>query len=571
VNNPKILLADDSVTIRKVVELTFADEGYDVVAVPDGDTAMQKFVESEPDLVIADVNMPGMGGYQLCEMIKGDESTRDIPVVLVVGSFEPFDVAEASRVGANYYFTKPFQSIREVVEKVADLIAAKDFSKVVPAGTEDIESLYNESIVDEDPMPVDEELASSFTAIHETGEIDLVSDSYRHNAGETEIADREISSNESVPVKMLNAELASYKEREIGSVDDTSANEQTAEDRVDVSPGYRFERLGRGPMLSGDISETDTPEVSDIADRTTSFEASDNIDDDELFNSVILKRSESDISVSRTESEVELAPNSVKLAEIDVDERQNTDLEVHGSTEHREPRYFEINNEFSDELIDKLPLRDDHEPEDPAIHDTNPMDELESFGDVENDGALAENTANAGDPSKDAAISTTFAGIFDDIESDDPGIEATHFMPVAVASDEPQAATETELSTVADEVSSDKAGSSYFSPQYLQLCHIDPFETVAAEHVPAEIGQEQLVKEIDDADASIAETPAFPEAAKPAPNIELVEEIVQRVLDRLSDKAVREVAMEAVPRIAEKLIREAVYDQPIETKEQKDH
>lgn len=149
VNNPRILLADDSVSIRKVVELTFADEGFDVVTVADGEAAMKEFVAATPDCVIADVNMPEPGGYSLCEMIKSDETTREIPVVLVVGAFEPFDAGEASRVGANYYFTKPFQSIREVVEKVSDLIAAKDFSAVVPPGTEDIETLYAESIVDD--------------------------------------------------------------------------------------------------------------------------------------------------------------------------------------------------------------------------------------------------------------------------------------------------------------------------------------------------------------------------------------------------------------------------------------
>ena len=61
----KILLADDSATIRKVIELTFEDEGIDVYSVADGDAAMKKFVEIEPDLVLADVNMPGMSRTNL--------------------------------------------------------------------------------------------------------------------------------------------------------------------------------------------------------------------------------------------------------------------------------------------------------------------------------------------------------------------------------------------------------------------------------------------------------------------------------------------------------------------------
>ena len=117
-----LLLADDSVTIQKVVNLTFADEGIDVVTVGDGDSAMQKISELSPDVVLADVHMPGLSGYQICEIVRGNPVTRNMPVVLLVGSFEPFDEGEAARVGANAYLTKPFQSIRQLVTQVTDLI-----------------------------------------------------------------------------------------------------------------------------------------------------------------------------------------------------------------------------------------------------------------------------------------------------------------------------------------------------------------------------------------------------------------------------------------------------------------
>lgn len=154
---PRILLADDSVTIRKVIELTFADEGIDVTSVADGDQAMRSFVENQPDLVIADVNMPGITGYTLCEMIKLDETTRDVPVVLLTGSFEPFDAGEASRVGADYYFTKPFQSVRDVVEKVVDLLDNRSFDIAMENDTADIDDLYVESIYSANDDTVDVE------------------------------------------------------------------------------------------------------------------------------------------------------------------------------------------------------------------------------------------------------------------------------------------------------------------------------------------------------------------------------------------------------------------------------
>jgi CheY-like chemotaxis protein len=118
-----LLLADDSATIQKVVDLTFTDEGLKVITVGDGQQAVEKLEEIVPDIVLADVFMPGLNGYQVCEHIKRNERFRHIPVMLLVGSFEPFDEAEARRVGADDYLTKPFQSIRALVGKVRDLMS----------------------------------------------------------------------------------------------------------------------------------------------------------------------------------------------------------------------------------------------------------------------------------------------------------------------------------------------------------------------------------------------------------------------------------------------------------------
>lgn len=131
----RLLLADDSVTIRKVVELTFVDEGFDVTTTANGDQAIEMLAENLPDIVLADVYMPGLNGYQVCERIKRDERFRHIPVMLLVGSFEPFDEAEARRVGADDYLTKPFQSIRNLVSKVGSLLGA-DSSDDSTAGPE---------------------------------------------------------------------------------------------------------------------------------------------------------------------------------------------------------------------------------------------------------------------------------------------------------------------------------------------------------------------------------------------------------------------------------------------------
>jgi CheY-like chemotaxis protein len=121
----KLLLADDSITIQKVVALTFADEGVEVVTASDGKEAMAKLADFLPDVVLADVFMPGATGYEVCEYVKQDAKLKHIPVMLLVGSFEPFDEAEARRVGADEILTKPFQSIRRLIDKVSGLVSGK--------------------------------------------------------------------------------------------------------------------------------------------------------------------------------------------------------------------------------------------------------------------------------------------------------------------------------------------------------------------------------------------------------------------------------------------------------------
>jgi CheY-like chemotaxis protein len=77
-----ILLADDSLTIQKVIELTFSDTDYDLTTVSNGVEALAAVARARPDLVMADVVMPGKNGYEVCETIKSDPALADIPVIL---------------------------------------------------------------------------------------------------------------------------------------------------------------------------------------------------------------------------------------------------------------------------------------------------------------------------------------------------------------------------------------------------------------------------------------------------------------------------------------------------------
>ncbi len=145
-----ILLADDSVTIRKVVELTFMDEDYELDSVGSGEEALGRLEGDRPDLVIADIHMPGVTGYEVCKKVKeGDPST---PVLLLVGTFEPFDPADVEEAGGDRYLKKPFDS-QELLVTVRELLAgeAADASAEGEAGGEDAET--TESVSSEPPEP----------------------------------------------------------------------------------------------------------------------------------------------------------------------------------------------------------------------------------------------------------------------------------------------------------------------------------------------------------------------------------------------------------------------------------
>jgi CheY-like chemotaxis protein len=104
----KILVADDNSNIQKMVGLALKDQGIDVVAVGNGEAAVRKISDIKPDLVLADVFMPVRNGYEVCRYVKEDEALKHIPVILLVGAFDPLDEQEAQRVGADGVLKKPF-------------------------------------------------------------------------------------------------------------------------------------------------------------------------------------------------------------------------------------------------------------------------------------------------------------------------------------------------------------------------------------------------------------------------------------------------------------------------------
>lgn len=437
----KILLADDSVTIRKVVELTFADEGIDVVSVADGDAAMVAFVADEPDLVIADVNMPGIGGYKICEIIKEHEETRHIPVILLTGSFEPFDPGEASRVGANFYFTKPFQSIRQLVEKVTDLLDTNAFEPASVPETEDIDDLYKSSFED----------TTSNEAISESSEIQFIriDDDDESSDQEFEETSYEVRQDKSLDPELQNGEIAIY------SAEDVSV-------ALGVEPEPEASEIVHSDDLYAEADSTGVFDLNDLGDKSQDRDLV-RVDDDDESTEIL-----------QTVEQPTVDPFSmpVDLGDASMD----------------------------DEMIETT--RPDSEEEDIRFRDT------------------------------------------------------LEFEPVLVAASpdavvDPFASPVTTDDTVAKNNWADEA-----EGVVEQIPAFDPNSTLLriefADNDHAEAAQQAGAFE-----NQVSEP--LPSGTKPdAISTEMIEMIAQRVIDKLSDKVVREVALEAVPRITENMIREAL-------------
>jgi CheY-like chemotaxis protein len=108
VNMPKVLVVDDSISVRKALERVLAPREMEVTAAASGEQALEQLRQSVPDLVIIDVVMPGMSGFELCSSLKNDEDLKHIPVILISGLVNDSVIAQAHQVGAVSVVSKPF-------------------------------------------------------------------------------------------------------------------------------------------------------------------------------------------------------------------------------------------------------------------------------------------------------------------------------------------------------------------------------------------------------------------------------------------------------------------------------
>ncbi len=165
----RLLLADDSITIQKVVDLILAGENCEIRSAGTGEEALAILESYMPDIILADADLPGVSGYDLCKRIKQDPATGNIPVILLSGAFEPLDADRFRQVRADDHLIKPFESY-ELIQKINIALEAKsvpvqsgNLAAGEPAATGDLQGA-------EEPLNSEEPAAAQVASLPAFGE-----------------------------------------------------------------------------------------------------------------------------------------------------------------------------------------------------------------------------------------------------------------------------------------------------------------------------------------------------------------------------------------------------------------
>lgn len=118
----KILIVEDEESLLKLESILLTSRGYEVKGVADGRSALESIAAVKPDLVLLDIMLPEMDGFEVCRQIKSDEATRHIPVIMLTAKKSREDMIKGEQVGADWYITKPFKSAM-VIETIQRFLA----------------------------------------------------------------------------------------------------------------------------------------------------------------------------------------------------------------------------------------------------------------------------------------------------------------------------------------------------------------------------------------------------------------------------------------------------------------
>ncbi len=259
----KVLLADDSVTIQRVVKIILADGDYALQVADNGEVAFDKAQVDRPDIVLADVYMPGKNGYELCAAIKQEPTLAGVPVLLLSGTFEAFDESKALAAGADGWIAKPFESLA-LIEQVDGVLARSATAAAFPGTAVEIDEAPAVSAAEPDmwaslEMDTLKTEDSDEFLVDETVEVGDAFDEVELEADDLWDDEPLLDQNEN------NLELAEEQDEQIGELDfaeidtlNSSGTELAPSDALAESPEEEVLFLDENDLLIEDVVESGT-------------------------------------------------------------------------------------------------------------------------------------------------------------------------------------------------------------------------------------------------------------------------------------------------------------------------
>lgn len=544
----KLLLADDSITIQKVVNLTFADEGVEVVSVSDGNAALEKLSEFTPDLVMADINMPGINGYEICEHIKQNAETSRIPVILLVGSFEPFDEEEAGRVGANDFLTKPFQSIRQLVTKVTGLLESeKDRTSTdeiisdletsetaaMPGEFEDTLEMPHETLESEEfgDSGLDDEMIQA----NQVGGLEVEEAQQFQSRTENETED--FAKTQPFTNDDIN-EIRSFQTSEQTETENQTESTTDAEER-----GYAF--VGEIPLSHSLPSQMEDEyslaETEPLTHSASFYETQPPINSDaelELDEGNLLE-----LPPSETSSPI--IANSVWQEEIAPLDQSFEMREEIAEPEAAETPSAEISEEITETEIEVVNQFTENEEAEQSL--TEEISEESSYKTTEE---ISGNVTDYsfGETVEEAQIENEP----EEISDDEPQAEFDEFSDQQSAESENVESEDSEETAITNEDETEETEA-----------ETDVREAVTAEMI--DVAQVESVETeentvIEETSEEVSETAAEPLNLSPA----VIDAIAAKVAERFSDSVIREIVAEVTPQITDLIARRIAEENPKE-------
>jgi len=521
----KILLADDSLTIQKVVELTFAETDYDVISVSSGDELLERLSELQPDIVICDVIMPGRDGYDVCQEIKSSPDTLHLPVVLLTGTFEPFDRDRALAAGCSEIITKPFEARKlvETVEKLSTSIGAPP-----PATAVEEEDFELEGQVTPPPPIAAPEIAFEPEAEAEFEGIDVPDDF----AVEEEVGESP------------EIEFAADAEDQPADFDSESPAFEAAAQSIELD----FEAAAVAGEDSFELPEVEAPleieaDANPRADgvETLAFDSGAGMTDDGYGVELETEQqpeeefedpfsSKVDDQEPEEEAENPFAPESGLQDPVELDTPDLDDPPSDQAREHTQTTPIDVAAVMKEaEAEEWAPIDDEEaEPSEVDFSDVDTQDLLERAD-------RAVEAADGQSPAESIDAEAPVDSLDEEIPAEDLTVEYPEDEPVDEASSEPVS----------------------FEP---------PFEPVAVE-TPDDSFEDEAPSEPVAVDAPAEVSAAKPPAVDgPRLSDEDVDRIARRLLELASDR-IEHIAWDVIPDMAEIVVRERVRELEAETEQ----